>query len=418
MLRSAVPTQLDWVDVAKGICIVLVVLMHATHGVEKAVGTTTWIDPFIAWARPFRLPDFFLISGLFLASRIKLPWRTYLDSRVLHFVYFYVLWMHVLLAIKAAGIISEQGIGGFAEIYLQSFIRPYGPIWFIYLLGVYCVATKLLQPVAKPLVMASAVVMHCLWPETGIFVLDEFANRFVFFYTGYALSQLIFGIAGRLGSIPTPVALGVLAVWAVANQWGVASGWAAVKGVDLVYSGVGIAAVIAASVLLVGTAGGHVLAFCGSRTIAIYLAFTIFMGASRVVLLKLGFGFVPEVVAIASTLAGIIGSLTLAMLVRGTRMGFLFERPGWFGLGQPDAVPVHAARRLREPRIVGMPRRLGRSQRIDRNGLVGPAMVVSGGDEQSLRSRRSGSGVCAPPRGSAPAGEIIGRGWTGPPRWA
>ena len=30
--------RVDWVDYAKGICIILVVMMHSTLGVEKATG--------------------------------------------------------------------------------------------------------------------------------------------------------------------------------------------------------------------------------------------------------------------------------------------------------------------------------------------------------------------------------------------
>ena len=66
-------SRIDWVDYAKGICIVLVVMMHSTLGVEKAAGATTWLHPFIDWARPFRMPDFFLISGLFLAAASTAP---------------------------------------------------------------------------------------------------------------------------------------------------------------------------------------------------------------------------------------------------------------------------------------------------------------------------------------------------------
>ena len=59
--------RVDWVDYAKGICIILVVMMHSTLGVEKAAGELSWLNGFIEWARPFRMPDFFLISGLFLS---------------------------------------------------------------------------------------------------------------------------------------------------------------------------------------------------------------------------------------------------------------------------------------------------------------------------------------------------------------
>src|ERR1043166_6815366 len=81
MSRDDATGRLDWVDVAKGICIVLVVMMHSTFGVERTIGTSTSLHGFIDWARPFRMPDFFLISGLFLAARIDRPWRAYLDTR-------------------------------------------------------------------------------------------------------------------------------------------------------------------------------------------------------------------------------------------------------------------------------------------------------------------------------------------------
>jgi uncharacterized membrane protein YcfT len=65
--------------------------MHSTLGVETAAGKTGWLHPLVEFARPFRMPDFFLISGLFLAQVIDRPWRQYLDRKVVHFAYFYLL---------------------------------------------------------------------------------------------------------------------------------------------------------------------------------------------------------------------------------------------------------------------------------------------------------------------------------------
>src|SRR6266702_8541833 len=59
--------RLDWVDYAKGICIVMVVMMHSVLGVEAASGQTGFMHWLVMFAKPFRMPDFFLISGLFLA---------------------------------------------------------------------------------------------------------------------------------------------------------------------------------------------------------------------------------------------------------------------------------------------------------------------------------------------------------------
>ena len=56
------PDRFAWVDYAKGICIVLVVMMHSTLGVEQATGESSWMGALLAFAKPFRVPDFFLIS--------------------------------------------------------------------------------------------------------------------------------------------------------------------------------------------------------------------------------------------------------------------------------------------------------------------------------------------------------------------
>ncbi len=68
----------------------------------------------VEFARPFRMPDFFLIAGLFLARRIDAPWRLYLDRKVLHFFYFYALWLTIQFAFKAPGIAAEVGWDGVA----------------------------------------------------------------------------------------------------------------------------------------------------------------------------------------------------------------------------------------------------------------------------------------------------------------
>ena len=51
---STPPERVDWVDYAKGICIVMVVMMHSTLGVEAAAGHESWMHYFVAFAKPFR----------------------------------------------------------------------------------------------------------------------------------------------------------------------------------------------------------------------------------------------------------------------------------------------------------------------------------------------------------------------------
>ena len=123
--------RVAWVDYAKGFCIIMVVMMHSTLGVEKAAGAEGWMHAVVAFAKPFRMPDFFMISALFLARVIDRDWRTYLDKKVIHFAYFYALWLTIQFVVKAPGIVAEAGLTGAIEAYLVSFIDPFGTIWFI-----------------------------------------------------------------------------------------------------------------------------------------------------------------------------------------------------------------------------------------------------------------------------------------------
>lgn len=84
--------RFGWVDGAKGMSIILVVMMHAAYGTGNATGTPGFMHYIIGFATPFRMPEFFLISGLFLSKVIARDWRRYFDRRVVHYFYFYANW--------------------------------------------------------------------------------------------------------------------------------------------------------------------------------------------------------------------------------------------------------------------------------------------------------------------------------------
>src|ERR1051326_1468545 len=163
----------------------MVVMMHSTLGVEQAAGHEGWMHAAVAFARPFRMPDFFLISGLFLARVIDRDWRDYLDRKVVHFAYFYVLWVTIQFAFKAPMFAAEIGWRGVGLSYLEAFIEPFGTLWFIYLLPIFFVVTKISRRLPPVLVFVIAALLESLKVHTGWTVIDEFAHRFVFFYTGY-----------------------------------------------------------------------------------------------------------------------------------------------------------------------------------------------------------------------------------------
>src|SRR5712671_5645302 len=209
--------RVGWVDYAKGFCIIFVVMMHSTLGVGNTLGQEGWLHSVVAFAKPFRMPDFFLISGLFLARVIERDWRTYLDRKVVHFVYFYLLWTAIQFAVKAPMFAQEHGALGTLLLYLESFVEPFGTLWFIYLLPIFFVVTKLAHGrVPAWLVWLAAAALEIAPIETGWTVIDEFASRFVYFYTGYLLAPRIFAMAAEVQARPE-VALAGLVNWGFIN---------------------------------------------------------------------------------------------------------------------------------------------------------------------------------------------------------
>ncbi|MEJ0074926.1 MAG: acyltransferase family protein [Alphaproteobacteria bacterium] len=325
--------RVDWVDYAKGFCIVMVVMMHSTLGVEAAAGQQSWMHHLVAFAKPFRMPDFFLISGLFLARVIGRDWRTYLDRKVVHFAYFYVLWVTIQFAFKAPSLAAEHGALGVARLYAEAFIEPFGTLWFIYLLPIFFVVTKLTRGMPVLLIWTVLAALEIAHVETGWTVIDEFCSRFVYFYTGYVLAPRIFQIAATVQARPMLAACGLVA-WALFNGFYVYAGLDAKPFVSLTLGLMGAVAVVAVSALIAKADAFSPLRWLGEHSIVVYLAFFLGMAASRSLLLKTGIIGDLGTVALLVTASGIAVAVTLFLAVRNTPLKFLFARPAWARL--PD----------------------------------------------------------------------------------
>ena len=322
-------SRVNWVDYAKGICIVLVVMMHTTLGVEKAAGALSWLHGFITWAKPFRMPDFFLISGLFLAARVHKPWREYLDSKVLHFAYFYVLWMSLQSLFKAWPLYQAGGFDSVIQDYAHAFVEPYGTLWFIYMLAIFFVVVKLTVNVPPVLMFVGGAALEMAPIETGNLIMDEFAARFVYFYAGFWLARHVFAFAEGVGRMNVAAIVSGLLIWGYANTIMVANGYAGLAGYSLALGFVGALAVVSTGVLLSKFDWAKPLRYAGENSIVIYLAFFLFMAVTRTVLLRLN--LIPDLgmVALVTTVAGVLGPVFLFWAVNNTRLAFLFHRPSW-----------------------------------------------------------------------------------------
>ena len=330
---AAARPRVEFIDYAKGWCIVLVVLMHSTLGLTERVGEANWIGEFIAFAKPFRMPDFFLIAGLFAMRSLQAPLRSFVDSKILHFAYFYVLWMTIQILVKRGGLLIDDP-AGFGGEYLYSLIEPLGTLWFIYLLPIMYTVARLLRPFPTVLVLIFAASLRFLQLETGSTVIDYFTAYFVFFLAGIRLSARILALADWCGRHPLSTGASIVA-WAVFNAWAVYAGVALepLPGIALGFAGA--LAVIGGSALLARARILNALRYAGQHSLPVYLAFFLPMAAARTLIIKAGWtGNIDAACLVIATVA-IVTPLALHYWLQKTPLKFLFERPPAFRLRTP-----------------------------------------------------------------------------------
>jgi len=331
----------DWVDAAKGLSIILVVMMYAAYNVGKYTDDVGVLHYVIGFATPFRMPEFFLISGLFLSKVIERDWRRYADRRVVHYFYFYAVWVTIDYVLKVG--IAGRDIPGMLSGLALAIVEPYGVLWFIYMLAVFSLAAKLVWQAKLPrwLVIAVAAVLQMAHIESPSYAVTQFCAYFVFFYLGYVGSPYVFRIVEAAARRPV-LAWAALALWALAEAFLVFwpggrpepmemhMGLAAFPPLHLALAIIGAIALCTLGFLLMRLPYTDWLRWLGEHSLVVYLVFTLPMSAVRIIAMKTGILTGTSELSIAVLVMAVAAPVALYLLVKRTGIGeFLFERPAW-----------------------------------------------------------------------------------------
>ena len=336
--------RIAWFDYAKGLCIIMVVMMHSTGGTAEAFHAAGWpsdgwVAEIVAFAKPFRMPDFFLLSGLFLFASIDRDWRAYLDRKVMHFAYFYVLWLLIQSVVRGAGLLASSPTT-WLEHLAFAFVMPFPPLWFIYVLPLFFIATKLAKGLPPWLLWLIAGVLHVQPIRTGWPAIDVFAvHYYVYFVTGYLLAPQVLRLARAAAEMPGKTVLLLLA-WALCNavvalmpiQIAGFTRIADIPGLSIAAGLAGAMAVVATAALLARFDVLQIVRTCGANSLVLYTSFMLVMAGTRVALVKIGLVRNIDLASLIVIAAAIAMPLILHRLVRHTPARFLFERPDAFKL--------------------------------------------------------------------------------------
>lgn len=352
--------RLEWVDIAKGLSIILVVMMYTTNGVGEETGATNFMHWIVAFAKPLRMPEFFLISGLFLSYGITRTWRQFADKRFVHYIYFYVLWSIILYMFKIA-IFDGNPLAALQNI-LMIGLQPYSVLWFVYALALFSLAIKALHSLRVPhwAALAVGIILQMLPINTASYFVNDLAEYFVYYYAGYAFAPHILQLVAFTGK-KTLLALTILVAWVLINGAlvfngdfsmtvnQVQMGYASLPGLHLALAFAGALAVCILAGQLAESSLFNWLRYLGSKSLIVYLSFLIPMAATREILLRLN--LVPDagIVSLIVLIVATASPLVVFAIIEKTGWGrFLFTRPSWAQLS-PSKDEPHANISVQHP---------------------------------------------------------------------
>ncbi|MEV2240058.1 acyltransferase [Micromonospora sp. NPDC049891] len=347
-------TRLAWADVAKGGCILLVLLWHV---IVKDYLQIDWrLDVPVpgAWGTfgelllPMRMPLFFTISGMFAATAVQRPWRSVARPRAARFLYLYGVWLmiHTVVLALAPDFPTDRAsdLGG---LLAQLTVTP-SNLWYLYALALYFVLAKALRRV-HPAVLLVAAGMLSAVASAGL--VDTPGNRgglyqnLVFFLAGLHLSGYVRrwadGMTGRRLLLSAGAYAAALAAVA-------ATGTARLPGVAPLVSVLAVLFGIAVAVRLARwSAVGEPLAALGRQTLPIYVIHMPVLALLHRLIadpiaglddptrfaLAIGFPF--------SLTVGVLAlSLGLHRLLLAARATWLFDLPGRAADRRPEPRPL------------------------------------------------------------------------------
>jgi fucose 4-O-acetylase-like acetyltransferase len=328
--------QIQWVNVAKGIGIILMVICHVGRGLKSNnLATPHAYDLADTAIYTFHMSLFFFLSGLFVVRGMQKSAWSFFGSKVRTILYPYFLWATLLCLFTAAGSGYANSKVEPAKVILHLPWDPYAQFWFLYVLMLCMTLYWVLYKLRLGTIGIAALAAAAYFFGGGVHLssygraLDWLSNWQVLYETrkhgiDFALGALLAPVilqrrerrmpTAALGAIG--IGLLVLEAW-LANHWGLSGP----DHLTIIPRALGIAGVcfIAAAVARWEPMSG-VLAWLGELTLPIFLAHVIVAGIVRVGLVRFAHVSAFGANLLLGSLAGL--AVPVFMDVISKRIGF------------------------------------------------------------------------------------------------
>jgi fucose 4-O-acetylase-like acetyltransferase len=327
--RNEANPRLEWVDAARGIGIVLVVLGHTIGGLENAamVSSSGGWKSLGRFIYAFHMPLFFFLSGLFAERSARASLPRFLDSKLRTVAWPYLVWSIVQTLMQiAVGSLSNARANW--RTLASILYLPTMQFWFLYALFwiQLLVATLVRVGVSLRFVFGVSVLLYATsqWIPVGSWEpLERVTQNLLYFAAGALVAGSVREALARIAPRTALFAggLGWIGVVASVRLDLDVSAWA-----RPLVAGIGLAGAI-----LLGRALGPRIAppirYLGRISLQIYVAHTIASAGFRGALVHVLGVNDAWVHVLGGTLVGLLFPLLLARAAERAGWRYLFTFP-------------------------------------------------------------------------------------------
>ncbi|WP_448851904.1 acyltransferase family protein [Corynebacterium sp. 335C] len=338
--------RVQWVDAAKGLCILLVVLGHAiTELTNHGWTSARWAEVNLMLG-PVRMPLFFLVSGLFAAKALSESWPQLANRRIWVMVWLYVIWVparELVLALIPRTVVGEGIIAPPAALdpaswpaigarIVHSVYEPTSYLWFLYALALFAILSKAMRRI-HPVIQVGLAAAVSVWApfQEASWSWDFISQMYVFYLLGMYGAPWIFRLA-RARLLPVVLVTGLVYV-AVAGHIYVTYPHFNMGNQGLTRLLLSLTGVTCAVTFVSMFEGTRVLLpfhALGRRTLPVFL-----MHIPVLVLIMFGLNMVFDadpvvpLQTVLVTVAAAVACLGIHRLLLAAGAGWMFARPAW-----------------------------------------------------------------------------------------
>lgn len=298
----------------------------------------------------FRMPLFFLASGLFASSIIARSWPELWRTRLSLLVWALLLWTIIRFGYFAF-LPNPTGIDETNPVdLLLTPVRPSNGLWFLYALALFFVAMKLMRNRIDWRIQLAVAAALSVWffarADTGNIAWNGMGRYFLFFLLGCFFRDAIMRFVERRG-LATGIFCGVAFVALAGAIFAVDARVPAITGVLAAVSLLALAAGLLIARYLTRFRSMSWLAYVGRNTLPVYVLHVLFVsGITSLLLLARGQAWVELLAPVLPLLVAAVAVAAALGSWRATRGLPLFKygyvSPAWLA-GRRASTPLPTA---------------------------------------------------------------------------